>query len=190
MILGPSGARRAVFLDRDGVLVESVVRDGLPFSPRNREEMAIVQGAAESCDALRRAGFLLVVVTNQPDIARGDLTLAELSSMHQVLVDRIPIDAVLVCPHDDDDHCLCRKPAPGLLLDAAARFGISLPRSVMIGDRWRDVAAGRRAGCWTVFVDARYREQRPEGHDLEVSRLSEAVPWILANHEPRKDATR
>jgi D-glycero-D-manno-heptose 1,7-bisphosphate phosphatase len=177
--VGSRDGRRAVFLDRDGVIVRALVREGRPFPPRRLEEIEIIQGVPEACAALVRAGLHLVVVTNQPDIARGLLTLEELSAMHEVLTSRIPVDAVLFCPHDDADQCQCRKPAPGLLLEAARRWNLDLEASVMIGDRWRDVEAGRRAGCSTVFVDAGYTERAPEGQDLTVSSLSDALPWIL-----------
>jgi D-glycero-D-manno-heptose 1,7-bisphosphate phosphatase len=132
-----------------------------------------------ACSSLRAAGFLLIVVTNQPDIARGDLTLDTLSAVHAALTSRVPLDDVLFCPHDDHDGCPCRKPAPGLLLEAAERFGIGLRGSVMVGDRWRDIEAGQRAGCRTVFVDHGYREPKPAGQDLTAASLPEAVPWIL-----------
>jgi len=179
--------RKAVFLDRDGVLLRAVVRYGKPYSAADCEAMELLPGVVEACSALRAAGFLLVVVTNQPDVARGRLDLAVLSAMHEALVTRIPLDAVLFCPHDDADRCTCRKPAPGLLHEAARRFGIVLGGSVMVGDRWRDIEAGRRAGCRTVLVDGDYDEPRAEGQNLTVTSLSEAVPWILAT--AREDAT-
>jgi D-glycero-D-manno-heptose 1,7-bisphosphate phosphatase len=123
---------------------------------------------------------MTIAVTNQPDVARGDLAIEDLSVMHESLLGRIPLDAVLFCPHDDADACSCRKPAPGLLLEAAGRYGISLLQSVMVGDRWRDIEAGARAGCRTVFVDAGYDERRPETPDLTVTCLAEALPWILS----------
>jgi len=181
--------RPAVFLDRDGVLVRALVRRGKPYSARHPDDLEILPGAAETCAALRRAGLLTIVVTNQPDVARGDLALGDLSALHDALFDRIPVDAVLFCPHDDRDGCLCRKPAPGLLIEAADRFGISLSRSVMVGDRWRDIEAGARAGCRTVFVEARYRERRPEAPDLTVGSLAEALQWILEATKPEMGST-
>jgi D-glycero-D-manno-heptose 1,7-bisphosphate phosphatase len=179
----PQSLQRAVFLDRDGVLVRALVRDGRPFSARRPLELELLPGAAEACTEFKRAGLLTVVVTNQPDVARGELALEVLSAMHAALLDKIPLDAVYFCPHDDADGCSCRKPAPGLLLEAARRFGISLPHSVMVGDRWKDIEAGRRAGCRTVFVDGGYEERKPEGQDLTVGCLIEALPWILTTSE-------
>jgi D-glycero-D-manno-heptose 1,7-bisphosphate phosphatase len=182
--------QRAVFLDRDGVLNRALVRDGTPFPPSRAEELEILDGVSEACLQLRRAGLLLVVVTNQPDVARGTTTLSEISALHEILTDRIPLDAVLVCPHDDDDRCGCRKPEPGLLLEAAQRWGITLERSVMVGDRWRDIEAGKRAGCSTVFVDAGYTERAPEGQDVTVASLPDALPWILQWCASDEGATR
>jgi D-glycero-D-manno-heptose 1,7-bisphosphate phosphatase len=173
------GGRSAVFLDRDGILNRAVVRDGHPFPPRAPEELEFLDGVPEACRQLSHAGLALIVVTNQPDVARGTVTLDDIAALHEKLLSRIPIDEILVCIHDDRDGCGCRKPAPGLLLRAAGQWGIALDRSVMVGDRWRDVEAGRRAGCRTVFVDCGYAESRPDSPDLTVTGLSDAVPWIL-----------
>ena len=174
------GSRVAVFLDRDGVLNRAVVRDGVPYPPDDACDFELMPDAATACARLHRAGLLLVVVTNQPDIARGTRSWESVRTMNQRLAELLPIDEVRVCPHDDRDGCDCRKPAPGLLRAAAHELDIDLRRSVMVGDRWRDVESGHRAGCWTVFVDHGYSERRPERPDLVVSSLGEAVPWILA----------
>jgi D-glycero-D-manno-heptose 1,7-bisphosphate phosphatase len=180
-------ARRAVFLDRDGVLNRPEIVDGRPHPPRRAADVCLLDGVDEACARLRDAGWLLVVVTNQPDIARGTTSLALVDAIHAVITDQIELDAVLICPHDDANACSCRKPAPGLLHQAARQFGISLPDSVIVGDRWRDVEAGRRAGCRTVFVDWRYSEPAPVAPDLTVTSLSEALPWIL---ETRQEAPK
>lgn len=171
--------RRAVFLDRDGVLNRACVREGRPYPPADAEQLEILPGVADACAALRDAGFLLIVVTNQPDVARGQTSMEVVSTVNEALVAKISIDAVFVCPHDDEARCPCRKPAPGLILEAAHTWGINLPQSVMVGDRWRDVEAGRRAGCATVFVDAGYLERRPERPDFTAPDLLSAVPWII-----------
>jgi D-glycero-D-manno-heptose 1,7-bisphosphate phosphatase len=176
---GPA-RRLAVFLDRDGVLNRAMVRDGLPYPPESVASLEVVPGVAEACATLRGAGFLLVVVTNQPDIARGTRTREDVEALNRRLAALLPLDDFRVCPHDDRDGCDCRKPSPGLLLAAARDRSIDLRRSVMVGDRWRDIESGRRAGCRTVFVDHGYSERRPERPDLTVSSLGEAVPWILA----------
>ncbi len=171
--------RRAVFLDRDGVLNRAVVVDGKPLPPASVEELELLPGVEQACRELHEAGLLLIVVTNQPDVARGTQTMATVGELNRELSSRLPLDEIRVCPHDDADRCRCRKPAPGMLLDAAREHGIELERSVMVGDRWRDIEAGRRAGCATVFLDSGYSERSPEGPDLTVGTLGEAVPWIL-----------
>jgi len=177
------GLRRAIFLDRDGVLNAPVVRNGRSHPPGRWENLEILPGVAEACRILKGQGLLLIAATNQPDIARGSLAEAEVQRINANLQGRLGLDDVLVCPHDDGDGCPCRKPRPGLLLAAARRHGIDLSSSVMVGDRWRDIDAGKAAGCRTVFVDWGYDEERPREPDLTVGSLAEAVPWILASLE-------
>lgn len=172
--------RRAVFLDRDGVLNAAVVREGRPYPPNNVREMRMTQDAPECLSRLRGAGFLLIVATNQPDVARGAQSREAVEEINEALCSALPLDAVYVCYHDNRDHCECRKPAPGMLLEAAERFDIDLAESFMIGDRWSDVETGRRAGCRTVFLDFGYEERRPEtAPDLIAGSLAEGVDWIL-----------
>jgi D-glycero-D-manno-heptose 1,7-bisphosphate phosphatase len=170
--------RAAVFLDRDGVLNEAVVRDGRPFAPASLSELVVLPEAPSACRSLRNEGFLLIVVTNQPELARGTLDAGTLEALHGELSSRLSLDAIYVCPHDDRDRCPCRKPAPGLLLRAAVEQGIDLGRSFLVGDRWRDIEAGQRAGCRTIFIDRGYREPRPVGADAEVHDVAEAAAWI------------
>jgi D-glycero-D-manno-heptose 1,7-bisphosphate phosphatase len=171
--------RRGIFLDRDGVLLQSPVVRGVPQPPPSAADAEILPGVPAACRALRGAGFVLIVVTNQPDIARGVITEEAATAVNDALLAQVELDGVLMCIHDDLDRCTCRKPAPGLLVTAAARWGIDLGTSVMVGDRWRDIAAGKAAGCHTIFVDRAYSERRPEGQDLTVSSFPEAVPWIM-----------
>lgn len=142
--------------------------------------MKIVEGAAEALRDLKQAGFLLIVVTNQPDIARGSQDRVAVETIHRALRETLPLDDFFVCPHDDADHCDCRKPLPGLLLRAAELYGIDISRSFMIGDRWRDVDAGASAGCATVWIDYGYREKRPAAEpSAKVDSIRAAVDWIL-----------
>lgn len=171
--------RAAVFLDRDGVLNEAVIRDGKPYPPADAAALKIAAGARESLDALHAAGYLLIVITNQPDVARGTQTREAVDAIHARLRTELPLDAVYACCHDGDG-CNCRKPKPGLLLNAAADLGIDLARSFMIGDRWRDVDAGARAGCRTVFLDFGYGERAPtHPPSVSVASLRDGVAWIL-----------
>jgi D-glycero-D-manno-heptose 1,7-bisphosphate phosphatase len=170
---------RAVFLDRDGVINAAVVRDGKPYPPARAEDVEILPGVAGALADLSRAGYVLVVVTNQPDVARGTQTRAAVDAIHARLQAELPIDAIRACLHVDEDRCACRKPAPGLLLDAARELDLDLGASVMVGDRWRDIEAGRAAGCRTVFLNYHYAERQPTGFDVELSSLAEASAWIL-----------
>jgi D-glycero-D-manno-heptose 1,7-bisphosphate phosphatase len=172
-------SRAAVFLDRDGVLNEARVVDGRPYPPSGLDDVKILPGVQEACAALSAAGLPLIVITNQPDIARGTADRAEVDAINDRLLRVLSLDEVVVCPHDDADGCACRKPRPGMLLDAARRHGIDLARSVTVGDRWRDVEAGRAAGTRTVFLDRHYAEARPSAPDLTVGDLKESTEWII-----------
>ncbi len=173
--------RNAVFLDRDGVLNEAVVRDGKPHPPAALADLRIPAGTAQALARLKERDFLLLVVTNQPDVARGTQQRQAVEDMGRRLRAELPLDDVLTCYHDDQDDCDCRKPRPGLMTRAAQRYGIDLSHSYLIGDRWRDVDAGANAGCKTVWIDRGYAEQAPVSvPDARVGSLPEAVDWILA----------
>lgn len=169
----------AVFLDRDGVLTEASIVDGVPQSPRLASEMRILPEAAPACEALRTVGLALICVTNQPEIARKNLDPAELGAMNEILRSALGLDEVVVCPHHDADRCDCRKPLPGMILDAATRLGIDLAASFTVGDRWRDVDAGSAAGTATVFIDRGYDEALREEPDVTVGGIEEASEWII-----------
>jgi D-glycero-D-manno-heptose 1,7-bisphosphate phosphatase len=173
-------ATRAVFLDRDGVLNEAPVRDGMPYPPQSVGEVVIPPDVPGALAQLRRGGFRLIVVTNQPDIARGTQSRETVHAINQHLRERLPLDAVEICEHDDADHCDCRKPKPGMLLQAAKRDRIALMESFMVGDRWRDIEAGRRAGCRTILIGDGYEEGLKSPPDVQVATLAEAADWILA----------
>lgn len=176
--------RRAVFLDRDGVINRAIVRDGKPYPPRKLDELRILPGVREACRRMREAGYLLILATNQPDIARGSADVREVSSIHDHLSRYLRLDAVKVCPHDDAAQCDCRKPKPGLLLDAAREWSIDLAASFFVGDRWRDIEAGQRAGCRALFIDYCYKERRPEPPFTVVASLREAAEHIVAAATP------
>lgn len=180
---GTGRGRPAVFLDRDGVINEPIVRHGRPFAPTSLAELVILPETPGACRHLRDEGFMLIVVTNQPEVSRGTLDVTTLESLHEALRTRLPLDGIYVCPHDDGDHCSCRKPAPGLLLMAAEDHGIDLQQSFLVGDRWRDIEAGRQAGCRTIFVNRRYLEREAVGADVEVRNLAEAAAWVRARKE-------
>ena len=169
--------RRAVFLDRDGVLNKAIVRNGKAYSPRSKEEFIIVNGVAEAVATLRRAAFKVFVVTNQPDIARGELAQADLDWMTEKILTETNVDEILVCPHDDQHGCTCRKPAPGMLIECSKKWGIDLQKSYMVGDGWKDMEAGKKAGCKCLLIDAEYN--KGVSTDWHANSLVEAVKIIL-----------
>ena len=177
---------RCVFLDRDGVLNPPVVRDGLPFPPTSIEEFQLYPEVAQGCARLKAAGFILVVVTNQPDVRRGTQTREAVEAMHAKLRAAVPsIDAIEVCYHAGSkygDSCDCRKPKPGMLLHAATEHHIEMKGSFFIGDRWRDVDCAHAAGCRAVFIDHGYSEPLREKPEFTVRSFGEAVATVLQNH--------
>lgn len=170
---------RAVFLDRDGVLNRAVVWKGKPYPPASVAEVEILPGVAEALEKLKHAGFTLIVVSNQPDVARGTATRESVEAINASLAATLPVDRFIMCYHDSGEGCACRKPRPGMLLDGAREFGVDLSASYMVGDRWRDVEAGLAAGCKTVFLDYGYAERQPETVDYRVRSMTDAARVIL-----------
>ena len=171
---------RAVFLDRDGVLNRAVIREGRPFPPANEAQLEITANAKSLLQRLKERGYRLLVVTNQPDVSKGITARETVEAINLRLTKELPLDDILVCYHTDADECDCRKPKPGLLLEATRRHQIDLAASFMVGDRWRDVEAGQRAGCRTILIEDEYAEKAPaQPPDSEVHSLREAVDWIL-----------
>ena len=176
--------RPAIFLDRDGTLNRQLIREGTPYPPQTLAEFELFPGVPEACAQLDAVGFVLVVATNQPDVGRGTQSQAIVEAMHAKLRAAVPeIARVEVC-YDPGrgEKSTRRKPEPGMLLDAARDLGLDLARSWMIGDRWRDVDCGRRAGVRTVFIDFGYVEKLHAAPDFTVSSFTEAARIILAQH--------
>ena len=173
-------SKRAIFLDRDGVLNANVVRNGKPYAPRTIEAFHLLPGVAEAVQRIKAAGFLAIVVTNQPDVAAGLTSRSIVDAMHVKLRQALPLDDIKVCWHRDQDGCSCRKPKPGLLFEAAAEWDIDLGSSYMIGDRWRDIEAGQAAGCTTILVDHGLVQEHATNPDLTTGSLADAVAIILA----------
>ena len=175
--------RAAVFLDRDGVLNNTVVRDGVSHPPADAESMIVTSRAADAVARLKAGGYLCICVTNQPDIARGTRTLDNVLAMNEKIRRLVPLDDLYYCPHDGKDACLCRKPKPGMLVAAAEKWGVSLPSSWMIGDRSTDVLAGKAAGCKTILVSSSFPKKEiisPQTKpDAIVTTLWDAVEHIL-----------
>lgn len=170
--------KRAVFFDRDGVINPVVMRGDVVASPRTFDEFTLYDDVAEEMARLKAAGFRIIVVTNQPDIARGKMTVAELERMHALLRAQLPVDDIIVCPHDDSDRCQCRKPLAGMLLAAAEHDGLDVSCSYLIGDSWKDMGAAQRAGCCGILLAKEYN-----GHvagDITVAGLHQAIDFILS----------
>ena len=177
----------AVFLDRDGVLNRTFLQvDGKTHPPQTPDQLEILPGVLEACLSLRRAGFFLVVVTNQPDVARGTQRREVVEAINRKLQDQLPLDEIRVCYHDDVDNCPCRKPKAGMLVEAALVRGLDLRKCFMVGDRWSDIEAGRRAGCQTVLVNSAAAELRRCRPDFQAVSLQEAGEWILREYAFRK----
>ena len=173
----------AVFFDRDGVLNESIVRAGKPHPPADVNELRIDAAAPVVVPQLRAAGFRVIVITNQPDVARGTTTRERIDAINARITSTLPIDAVYVCFHDTADACDCRKPKAGMLFAAARTHDLDLARSYVVGDRWSDIEAGRTAGCKTVWIDRKYEEKAPHDADAIVFSLTAACNWILDDRD-------
>jgi D-glycero-D-manno-heptose 1,7-bisphosphate phosphatase len=176
-----SEVRRAVFLDRDGVINHALEREGKPYPPARLDEFEILPEVPAACRRLKQAGYRLVVVTNQPDVGRGTLPRETVEMIHAEMCRRLPIDRVEVCYHSGQEQpdCDCRKPKPGMLRRAARELGIDLAQSWMVGDRWRDIDCGHAAGCRTIFIDRGYAEELRRRPHFSAGNLAEAVDIIL-----------
>lgn len=172
----------AVFLDRDGVLNEALQIDGKPFPPQSIAQVIIPPEVLPSLQLLKQKNYLLCMVTNQPDVARGTQRKEVVESINDYLISKLPLDHIRVCYHDNEDNCECRKPKPGMLLDLARAHQIELSKSFMIGDRRGDMEAGMNAGCKTIFIDRGYRETKPLKYNISVQTLAEAVSFILERY--------
>ncbi len=168
---------RAVFLDRDGVIIRTDLLDGKPYAITSLEALEVLAGAGDAIQRLRDAGFVIIVVSNQPDVAAGKVTRDVVEAVNAELMEKLAIDEIKVCY---DSAAPCYKPKPGMLLEAAGEHDINLDRSYLVGDRWRDIGAGKAAGCMTVFIDMGYSEQAPDNPDHIVRDIGEAAEVILS----------
>ncbi|QDC46215.1 HAD family hydrolase [Candidatus Methylopumilus universalis] len=170
---------KAIFLDRDGVVNQVNIVDGKPYPPKDMSELILLPKVNEALQLLKDAGYLLIVITNQPDVVRGKAKIETVETINQFLKNSLPIDDIFTCYHDDIEDCNCRKPKPGHILKAADQYNINISRSFMIGDRWRDIEAGISAGCITFFIDYSYQEKQPKSYNFKVKSLYEAAKIIL-----------
>jgi len=171
----------AVFLDRDGVINKAVIRQGKPYPPDAVDDVQFFPDTYKAIQLLRASGYYIIIVTNQPDVAKGIQSQEAVEKIHESIREKFNVDDIKVCYHVDEDNCNCRKPKPGMLLEAARDYAIDLNKSYMIGDRWRDIEAGRSAGCRTILMrsEVPYQERQAKNPDFIVSSLSEACRIIL-----------
>jgi D-glycero-D-manno-heptose 1,7-bisphosphate phosphatase len=171
--------KKAIFLDRDGVINAVKLTDGKPHPPKDINELILLPNVGKALEILKRAGYLLIVISNQPDVARGKIKVETVDDINQFLKELLLIDDIFTCYHDDDENCNCRKPKPGNILKAAKQYNINTKNSFMIGDRWRDIEAGKNSGCKTCFIEYNYQEKSPKNYDYKVKSLYDAAKIIL-----------
>ena len=170
---------KAVFLDRDGVVNKAVIKNGKPIPPKNLQNLELTEGVLALLNSLKKEGFILLVITNQPDVARKKIDKSVVEEINKYLIDTLPIDEIKTCFHDDIDNCNCRKPLPGLIYEAAQTYNIDLKTSYFIGDRWKDISAGYSANCKTIFIDYGYDEVNDIKADFTTFNLKDAVNIII-----------
>ena len=170
--------KKSVFLDRDGVINKVYIKDGLPRSPNSSNELKILPGVRESVIKLKKLNFICLMVTNQPNVSRKKIDKNSVIQMNNFLKNEIALDDIFVCYHDDSDNCNCRKPKPGLLLQAGKKWDVDFKKSFMIGDRWKDIQAGEKVGCKTIFLDYKYNEKKPKKPDFVSDSLLNAAHII------------
>jgi D-glycero-D-manno-heptose 1,7-bisphosphate phosphatase len=170
----------AVFLDRDGVINRSVLVNGTPTAPNLLEDIEILSNVRDCITRLSMSNYTVVVITNQPDVARGTVTKNQIDMINGAICDLVGIKHSYICYHDESDNCTCRKQKPGNIFKAASDLNIDLRQSYMVGDRWRDIYAGQQAGCKCFFINYQYPEIAPKKPYVEVKSLKDAVNLILA----------
>jgi D-glycero-D-manno-heptose 1,7-bisphosphate phosphatase len=170
--------RKAVFFDRDGVLNRAEIRDGRPYAPATADELQWMDGVLETLPVLRARGYLLLVFTNQPDVARGTQSRSSVVACNERLQRELPIARVYTCFHDDSDACACRKPKPGMIYQGRDDYGIDLAASWVVGDRWRDIDAGKAAGCRTIYLRQDYNEKPATGYDAAIEHFGQLLALI------------
>ncbi len=176
---------RAIFLDRDGVLNKSFVIEKKPCPPSTLEDLYILPKVPEALSILKKLSFKLIVVTNQPDVARGKQLESNVIKINKYLEEVLPLDKIYVCFHDNENNCNCRKPKPGMLYTASEELNLDLEKSYMIGDRWGDIHAGYTAKCTNIFIDYNYSEKQPTDaeYTYKCDDLYAAATWIKKRHK-------
>jgi D-glycero-D-manno-heptose 1,7-bisphosphate phosphatase len=169
---------RALFIDRDGVVNEVILKNGSPCAPWNMEEFKVLPDAPDAIRKAKNLGLLAIICTNQPDVPRGFVSREDVEKMHLQIKEKTPVDDIFVCLHDDIDNCDCRKPKPGMLIKAAKKWDIELSSSFFVGDTWKDISAGKGANCKTFLIKKNYNKTSMPDCDFAVDNLSSAVELI------------
>src|SRR5512141_1481265 len=146
--------KQGVFIARDGILNQVRVERQHQVTPLSMSDFRLNLEAVPLLKKLKSSGLLLIVTTNQPGLSRGYQSRRELDRMHELLRKTFALDDILVCPHDETDRCPCRKPKPGLLIEAGFKFHLHLDRSFVISDKWPDAEAARTAGCTSLLIQS------------------------------------
>jgi len=169
---------KAVFLDRDGVINHVVFHKEVnkPSSPWNIEEFKLIKGIYKPLMKLKKMGFLLFIISNQPDINRGRIKNGTTEKINKIIYEKFPIEDIMICPHDDKDNCVCRKPKPGMIEIIAKKYNINIKESFLIGDGWKDIEAGKKAGLTTILIDKDYN--RDAKADYRVKNLEKSFEII------------
>ena len=173
------GGSKAVILDRDGVINTVTVIDGIPQPPRGLSDLQLLPGVSKAIKKLKKAGFLVFCLSNQPEVSRGSIKQEDVAQISEYLTSELGIMEVFVCHHDDKDACICRKPKPGGINYFVEKYSLDRSQSFMVGDRWKDIDAGISAGCRTIFIESDYAEDKPSNQDFSVKSLDEAVLIVI-----------
>jgi D-glycero-D-manno-heptose 1,7-bisphosphate phosphatase len=168
--------KAAVFIERDGILNHDCVEGNKPVSPLSLDQLSPRTESIEPLRKLRSAGFVLIATTNQPQLSRGELSRRELERMNDTLRHIFCLDDFLICPHDSADFCPCRKPKPGLLLEAAFKWHVNMDQSFVLGNKWQDAEAAHNAGCTSVLIASPWIGQGH--HDVMLPTVAEAARKI------------
>lgn len=160
--------QKAIFLDRDGVINNNIIESGKPYPPLKLGSVHVIKGMKELIKKWQDEKYLVIVITNQPDVAAHLVTKNKVDKINKFLKNELNFDDIFVCYHGEKDNCNCRKPKIGLFLQAQEKYNIDMKKSWMIGDRWKDIEAGKKAGCKTIYLNYGYDEQRPTEQDYTI----------------------
>ncbi len=173
--------RKAIFFDRDGVLIKTDIKSGSPVAINDNNNVEFATNQVNLFKELKLKGFLFFLFTNQPDVARGKVLKVEVDLINIRVAERYLLDDIFVCYHDDIDNCMCRKPKNGLILEARDKYNLNLNQSFVIGDRWRDMDAAENSNCKSVFIDHHYSEKHPSKYKFSFENIDDALRFIIGS---------